>query len=33
MSATRPAQVVDVPAATLSRYVGTYDAEGDGKST
>ena len=30
MSATRPAQVVDVPAATLSRYVGTYDAEGDG---
>ena len=27
MTATKPAQVVDVPAATLSRYVGTYDVD------
>ena len=31
MTTTKPAQVVQVPAATLSRYVGTYDIEGDGQ--
>ena len=34
MSATKPAQPVDVPAATLSRYVGVYDvADGNGEKT
>jgi hypothetical protein len=30
MTATRPAEVAQVSAATLSRYVGTYDIEDDG---
>jgi hypothetical protein len=30
MTTTQPAQVVEVPAATLSRYVGTYDTDDDG---
>jgi hypothetical protein len=29
MTTTQPAQVVEVPAATLSRYVGTYDTDDD----
>jgi hypothetical protein len=34
MSATKPPQPVDVPAATLSRYVGVYDvADGSGEKT
>lgn len=34
MSATKPAQLVDVPAATLSRYVGVYDVvDGNGEKT
>ena len=31
MTSTKPAEVVEVPAATLSRYVGTYDINDDGK--
>jgi hypothetical protein len=31
MTATKPAEVMQVPAATLSRYVGTYDLDDDGK--
>lgn len=30
MAATQPAEVVQVPAATLSRYVGTYDTDDNG---
>ena len=30
MTATQPAEVVQVPAATLSRYVGTYDTDDNG---
>lgn len=34
MTLTKPAQPVDVPAPTLSRYVGVYDvADGDGEKT
>jgi hypothetical protein len=29
MTTTKPAQVAQVPAATLSRHIGTYDIEGD----
>jgi hypothetical protein len=30
MAATQPAEVVQVPTATLSRYVGTYDTDDNG---
>jgi hypothetical protein len=31
MTVTQPARVVQIPAATLSRYMGTYDIEGEGQ--